>query len=128
MLELDNENIPEEHLAQVTAIAKMCHEVNRAYCAALREEQPSWEDAPKWQTDSALKGVAFHIINPEAGPESSHNSWMKQKTDDGWKYGKVKCSIKKTHHCMVPFHHLPTEQQAKDFIFRSIVHQAFSLS
>lgn len=122
----DELNIPTENMDQITAIAKMCHEVNKAYCAALREEQPKWEDAPQWQKDSAIRGVAFHILNPDAGPESSHVSWMKQKLDDGWKYGKVKCADKRNHHCIVPFHHLPTEQQAKDHIFREIVHQAIN--
>ena len=120
----DELNIPTENMDQITTIAEMCHAVNRAYCAALREEQPAWEDAPQWQKDSVIRGVAFHILNPDAGPEASHASWMKQKLDDGWKYGKNKCTEKKTHHCIVPFHHLPTEQQAKDHIFRAIVRQA----
>jgi hypothetical protein len=118
--------VPKEHIDQITVIAKMCYEVNRAYCAALREEQPSWEDAPQWQIDSAIKGVAFHILTPDAGPDASHMSWMSQKVLDGWKYGKVKDADKKTHPCMVPFHHLPVEQQAKDYIFRAIVHQAIN--
>lgn len=121
----DNElGVPQEHMGQVKAIAKMCHEVNRAYCAALREDQPSWEMAPKWQIDSAIKGVAFHILNPDAPASASHDSWMAEKVVAGWKYGKVKDPEKKEHPCMVPFHHLPAEQQAKDHIFSAIVKQA----
>lgn len=121
----DNElDIPQEHMGQVKAIAKMCHEVNRAYCAALREDQPSWEMAPQWQVDSAIKGVAFHILNPDAPASASHESWMAEKVVAGWKYGKVKDANKKQHPCMVPFHHLPVEQQAKDYIFSAIVKQA----
>lgn len=120
----DELGIPKEHMGQVTAIAKMCHEVNRAYCKALREEQPSWEMAPQWQIDSAIKGVAFHILNPDAPASASHDSWMAEKAIQGWKYGKVKDADKKEHPCMVPFHHLPVEQQAKDFIFSTIVKQA----
>lgn len=121
----DNElGIPQEHMGQVKAIAKMCHEVNRAYCSALREEQPSWEMAPQWQIDSAIKGVAFHILNPDAPASASHDSWMAEKVVAGWKYGKVKNANKKEHPCMVPFHHLPAEQQAKDHIFSAIVKQA----
>lgn len=116
--------VPQEHMGQVKAIAKMCHEVNRAYCAALREEQPSWEMAPQWQIDSAIKGVAFHILNPDAPASASHDSWMTEKVVAGWKYGKVKDAKKKEHPCMVPFHHLPAEQQAKDHIFSAIVKQA----
>jgi hypothetical protein len=105
------------------AIAKVCHEVNRAYCAALGDlSQPSWGDAPDWQRSSACAGVEFHIANPCAGPEASHESWFAQKVADGWVYGETKDPGAKTHPCMVAFDQLPREQQAKDFIFRSIVH------
>lgn len=103
-------------------IARVAHEVNRAYCEALGDtSQPSWEDAPEWQRSSARMGVDLHTMG-DFGPEASHISWMKQKLDEGWKYGPVKDPEKKEHHCLVPFGELPREQQAKDFIFRAVVH------
>lgn len=105
------------------AIAKVCHEVNRAYCQALGDNsQPTWEEAPQWQRNSAVAGVRFHLANPQAGPEASHESWLAQKEADGWVFGEQKDPEAKTHPCMMPFSELPPEQQAKDFIFRSIVH------
>ena len=104
-------------------IAKVCHEVNRAYCEALGDtSQVPWEEAPEWQQDSALYGVALHLTYPGAGPEASHESWMSQKVADGWVFGPVKDAEAKTHPCLVPFDELPTEQLAKDYIFRSVVH------
>ncbi len=104
-------------------IAKVCHEVNRAYCQALGDDsQPIWEDAPDWQKESAVNGVAFHIANPDAGPDHSHNAWLREKEAAGWKYGPVKDAEKKEHPCFVPYDQLPTDQKAKDYIFRSIVH------
>ncbi len=104
-------------------IAQVAHEVNRAYCQALGDDsQPAWEDAPQWQRDSALLGVKLHTENPDAGPQASHESWMAQKTADGWVYGEKKDPEKKQHPCMVSFDELPPEQQAKDFIFRGVVH------
>lgn len=104
-------------------IARVCHEVNRAYCEALGDmSQPAWACAPDWQKDSATLGVKLHTENPDAGPEASHESWMAQKIEDGWKYGPVKDPGKKEHPCIVPFSQLPPEQQAKDFIFRALVH------
>jgi hypothetical protein len=109
----------------VRRIARMCHEVNKAYCEALGDfSQPAWEDAPQWQKDSAITGVCLHMINPDAGPQASHESWMAQKVDDGWVYGAVKRPEAKEHPCIVPFADLPTAQQAKDFIFRAVVHAA----
>jgi hypothetical protein len=103
-------------------IARVAHEVNRAYCQALGDDsQPAWEDAPQWQKDSANLGVDLHIDH-DAGPEASHESWMAQKLKDGWKYGPVKDPATKEHPCIMPFHDLPKDQQAKDYIFRGVVH------
>ena len=107
----------------IEKIAKACHEVNRAYCLALGDtSQPAWEDAPQWQKDSAMLGVKLHVNNPDAGPQASHECWMAQKLADGWEYGPTKDPEAKRHPCMVPFDALPVAQQAKDFIFRAVVH------
>lgn len=105
------------------SVARVAHEVNRAYCQALGDNsQPVWEEAPQWQRDSAMAGVRLHWKSPEAGPQASHESWMAQKVADGWVYGPEKRPDLKQHPCMVPFDQLPREQQAKDFIFRAVVH------
>jgi len=113
---------------QEEQIAKVCHEINRAYCAALGDDsQPAWEDAPDWQRSSAISGVAFHLRTPHAGPDHSHNSWLAEKQAAGWKYGPVKDPDLKEHPCFVPYDQLPREQQAKDYLFRAVVHQLASL-
>ena len=105
-------------------IAEVCHEVNAAFCRAFGDfSQKSWNDAPEWQKTSAMNGVKLHLENPNAGPEASHESWMAEKVARGWKYGSVKDAELKEHPCIVPYPQLPKEQQAKDFIFREIVHQ-----
>lgn len=107
---------------KIEQVARVAHEVNRAYCQALSDySQVAWEDAPQWQRDSALLGVMLHKNNPDAGPQASHESWMAQKVADGWVYGPEKKPELKQHPCMVPFNQLPPEQQAKDFIFRAVV-------
>ena len=106
----------------VGQIARVAHEVNRAYCQALGDAtQPRWNDAPEWQRASARMGVDLHEMG-DFGPEASHISWMNQKLEDGWKYGPVKNPEAKEHPCIVPFDQLPLEQQAKDHIFRGVVH------
>ena len=103
-------------------IAKICHEANRAYCETIGDmSQPSWENAPDWQKNSALLGVDLHMSGDHK-PEASHLSWMNQKILDGWVYGTEKNAEVKTHPCIVPFNELPIEQQRKDFLFRAIVH------
>jgi len=113
-------------MQHVEYIAAICHEANRAYCKGIGDNsQPSWNDAPDWQKNSAVDGVKFHIENPKAGAEGSHNNWMKQKEADGWKYGAVKDPEKKEHPCMVSYNKLPAEQQIKDSIFIGLVHSLY---
>lgn len=104
-------------------IARVAHEVNREYCKALGDySQARWEKATDWQKQSAISGVEFHKNNPSASPSHSHEEWLKEKESSGWKYGPIKDAEKKEHPCFVPFDDLPTEQQAKDYIFRAVVH------
>ncbi len=108
---------------KIEDIAQVAHEINRAYCQAINDAyQPSWAEAPEWQVNSILDGVEFHLNNPDAGPEASHNNWLKQKKEDDWCYGEVKSEVDKTHPCIMPFEDLPIEQQAKDYLFRQVVH------
>lgn len=108
---------------QINQIARVAHEVNRAYCQALGDDsQPDWDEAPEWQRNSAMNGVRFHLENPTAGPDHSHNAWLKEKQETGWKWGPFKNPEAKEHPCFVPYDELPMEQKAKDFIFRAIVH------
>lgn len=111
------------HAHFVDHIASVCHGVNRAYCLALGDgSQPEWKDAPEWQKDSARKGVQFHLDNPDATPENSHEEWLKVKLADGWTYGEVKDVEKKTHPCFRPYRELPRDQRVKDYLFRAVVH------
>ncbi len=103
-------------------IARICHEANRAYCVTLGDKsQGAWSFAPSWQKESAVNGVQFHLDNPGAGPEASHENWMKEKTADGWQYGEVKNVEAKTHPCFLPYAELPEDQKLKDSLFIAVV-------
>lgn len=103
-------------------IARVCHEVNRAYCKSIGDDsQLPWDSAPEWQRRSAVKGVRFIIENDDAPPSASHDSWLKEKQQTGWVFGPVKDADLKQHPCCVPYDQLPTEQKAKDYIFGAIV-------
>jgi len=103
-------------------IAKVAHEINRAYCNAIGDNtQLPWAECPKWQTDSALDGVVYHTNNPDSKPSDSHESWLRHKKDDGWVYGAEKDVNKKTHPCFVPYNDLPESQKIKDYLFIAVV-------
>jgi hypothetical protein len=107
-------------------IAQICHEANRTYCHTIGDDsQPEWEFAPDWQRQSAINGVNFHMFEHSQGRKplasASHESWMKEKAEQGWKYGPVKNPETKEHPCFLPYDQLPLEQRMKDYIFGSIV-------
>lgn len=107
----------------IEQVAQVCHDVNRAFCIAMDDfSQMTWENAPEWQKESAIKGVEFHLANPLASASASHDNWLTEKLENGWKLGNVKDANEKTHPCILPFDRLPKEQQAKDYLFMQVVH------
>ncbi len=116
--------------SDVEAIAKVCHEANRAWSELLGEEaQPKWEDAPDWQRSSAIHGVEFHWsalkYGAQTSPRQSHVNWLKEKEAQGWKYGPVKDPEKKEHPCFVPWEELRESQKLKDYLFLAIIEAFF---
>ena len=106
----------------IEQIARICHEANRALCAATGDpSQVTWEEAPEWQRSSAFHSVRFHLEHPEAPASASHDAWMREKVESGWRHGEVKDPEARTHPSLVPFEQLKPEEQAKDHLFRGIV-------
>ena len=102
-------------------IATVCHEANRAYCAALGDfSQLPWAESPEWQRASAVAGVEFCQSHPDAPASANHESWLKEKEAAGWVYGPEKNPDTKEHPCCVPYDQLPVEQQRKDALFKAI--------
>lgn len=107
---------------KVEDVAAIAHEANRAYCIQLGDtSQPIWHCAPAWQRKSAIEGVRFHLANPDATPEQSHENWMAEKIRDGWEWGPRKDPAARTHPCLVPYDQLPEVQRAKDHLFAAVV-------
>ena len=110
----------------VTQIARVVHEANRAFCESIGDiSQLPWDSAPEWQHNSAIAGVNAHLTAHKHGcylsSSSTHALWMTKKLSDGWTYGPVKDAEKKEHPCLVSYNQLPIEQHMKDHLFRAIV-------
>lgn len=109
-------------MRRIDEIAEVAHQANKTWCELNGDfSQMDWKDAPEWQRKSAINGVCFHMDNPNATPEASHENWLKEKVADGWVYGPVKDVEKKTHPCCRPYEELPVFQRVKDHLFKSIV-------
>lgn len=102
-------------------IAKVCHEVNKAYCEGIGDySQLPWDEAPEWQRESCIKGAKF-AMTMGTDPEDLHINWYNHKLKDGWIYGEVKDIEKKEHPCMVRYNQLPKEQALKDKLFGAVI-------
>ncbi len=103
------------------AIARVCHEANRALQAVTGDPAPSaaWDDTDTETRRSAVEGVLAALDG--ATPEQLHESWSQFKLDAGWVYGPLKNAETKTHPCLVDYADLPEEQRAKDALFHGIV-------
>lgn len=115
-------NRKEENNMNITneQIAELCHNVNKAYCESIGDDsQPTWAEAPEWQKSSAINGVEYHLAN-DVTPEMSHESWLAQKLEEGWVYGKVKDAEAKTHPCIMRYDELPKYQRTKDALFGAV--------
>lgn len=103
-------------------IAQVCHEVNRAYCAATGDlSHKPWDDAPDWQKDSAVEGVKSVLTIENVTPRKIQEKWKAHKIADGWKYGPVKDADKKEHPCIVDYDALPEREKIKDYLFVAVV-------
>ena len=112
----------------VEQIARVAHQVNRAYCQSIGDHsQRPWDEAEAWQRESAIAGVIKVIDEPDTTPKDSHEAWMLEKIKGGWTYGAVKDSQQKTHPCLVPYEDLPSKDIAKDYIFITVVSELLEI-
>ena len=113
---------PLKFKTEIEKIAYMCHQANKAWCEAHKDySEVDWANIPKWHKDSLVAGVEFRIANPHAGVAKMHNKWYSHKTENGWKYGKVKNIKKKIHPMLIGYQFLSEMERMKTPIFCSMV-------
>jgi hypothetical protein len=104
-------------------IAQIVHEINKAFCESLGDTSlVSWADTPQDIKAIVVDGVLFHLNNPNAGADASHNNWMANKIAQGWVYGPVKDATKKEHPSIIPFEKLSLTERQKDVLVMQTVH------
>lgn len=55
-----------------------------------------------------------HVSLSNALAKSKHDLWMKEKTDDGWRYGTELSTVNKTHPLLLPWEQLPDRYKKPD--------------
>jgi hypothetical protein len=106
----------------VWKIARVMHESVRAWQKANGEPgAPPWSRAPQWMKDASREAVLWRIANPKAPASAQHDQWVAQKIEAGWKHGKVKSGVKKTHPMLVPYSQLPETERRKDALVAAVI-------
>jgi hypothetical protein len=106
----------------VDRVAQVMHEAVRAWQKANDQPaSPPWSKAPAWMKTSSREAVIWQLSNPKASPSLHHEQWMAEKKSAGWKYGKVKNGVKKTHPLMIPYGDLPEVERRKDALVSAVI-------
>lgn len=114
--------MPKPNEQQIEKIAQVMHEAARAWRAANGQPPPpSWSRAPKWMRDASREAVVWRLDNPRSPSSAQHDQWLAQKKAAGWKYGKIKSGVKKTHPMMLPYSELPEVERRKDAMIGALV-------
>lgn len=102
-------------------IAKIAHEANRHYRAAIGEDRGEpWNALDEESQESTVEGVKAVYGNPDITPKESHENWMARKLAEGWTWGETKDLAFKTHPDLLPYEELPDAQKTKDALFLAI--------
>ena len=108
--------------ASAIKVALVMHESVRAWQKANGQPiAPTWGRAPKWMKASSVEAVKWRLINPNASISAQHDRWMDEKKKDGWKFGRTKSGVKKTHPMLVPYGDLPEVERRKDALVNAVV-------
>lgn len=105
-----------------TKIAQVVHESVRAWQKANEQPiAPAWGRAAKWMKVASVEAVRWRLHNPGAGVSAQHDRWMAEKAAAGWKYGRTKNGVKKTHPLMVAYRDLPDIERRKDALVNAVI-------
>lgn len=105
-----------------TKIAQVVHESVRSWQKANDQPaSPVWSRAAKWMKVASVEAVRWRLQNPNANVSAQHDRWMAEKVAAGWKYGRTKNGVKKTHPLMVPYRELPDIERRKDALVNAVI-------
>jgi hypothetical protein len=108
--------------AALEAIARVVHESVRAWAQGAGDASiPSWSRAPRWMKTSTMEAIRFRRNNPGAPASAQHDQWLAEKKAAGWRKGKVKSAVRKTHPLLVPYEELPLYERRKDALVGAVI-------
>ena len=109
---------------KIDACAHAAHEAVRAYAKTtaadgdlLANPWDHCDDAAR----AAARATVYRLIDCRSlTPEQAHEVWVASMVGLGWKKGRTKNVLAKTHPCLVEWDDLDHEIQAKDALFLDV--------
>jgi hypothetical protein len=109
-------------MPDVEKIARSAYAVIQAYNRGTESRfEPPWEALSFDLKKSYVEGVQMVLDNPDAAPDTQHESWLATRRAAGWVWGAVKDVHNKTHPSLLEYSQLPPATRAKDHIFIAVV-------
>lgn len=113
-------NPPELYYDQILPIAITCHNANMQWRKYYEQgEGQTWDELSPQTRNGVMDGVKGALMGLTSA--QLHKAWMADCRANGWVYGPVKDTEKKTHPCLVSYDQLSIEDRAKDRLFLGIV-------
>lgn len=117
--------VPESAVEQITSLSRFAHGVLSGYSKAFGQELSAWNNLNDKEQGHIIGRVAHFMTFPEAEASAPHDSWRMRLALSGWSMGAMFNAETKTRPDLHFFNQLPPEQQAQDYIIKSIIHEAF---
>jgi hypothetical protein len=112
----------------VTQVARIVHEVDRAYLAVTGDNSvPAWDRASASARQSAALTVTA-IARGHVTPESTHAAFVAEYARNGWTHGETLDHEAKTHPQLVPYDALPIEVKTRDALIVAVVRGALGVN
>jgi hypothetical protein len=115
---------PKQEIKKKEKIARLIYEATRVEARwSNRSIVPEpWEKRDEKFRKQFVDIIDKYLLLKELPtPKEAHNSWMEAYFKMGWKFGKQRDVVKKTHPDLLPFDRLPKDERDKDAIFLSFV-------
>lgn len=74
--------------------------------------QKNYHPAPLDTSDISLSDDLVRLTEEMA--RNVHEVWATTRMSQGWRYGKIRNDVEKTHPCLIPYEELPEQEKEYD--------------
>lgn len=110
------------HKTDLNQIAKTCHIVHTTFSQAIGHgTQPSFDEVSEAHKNTIISSIEKILSGEITSPMQSHDNFVKEKLEAGWKHSDEYSIENKTNPRLVPFSELPNSNRIKEELFFNTV-------